>query len=91
VRHVGDLGNVIADENGNVKANIIDDRVMLFDDNNLKNKKAIIIGKAFVVHSGKDDLGKGGNIGSKKTGNAGSRLGCGVIYSNEKVDKICNK
>ena len=38
-----------------------------------------IIGRAIVVHEGIDDLGLGGNEGSKTTGNAGGRVGCGVI------------
>ena len=32
-----------------------------------------------IVHQDKDDLGLGNNEESLKTGNAGKRVGCGVI------------
>ena len=70
--HVGDLGNITADENGQAKFTIRADRVELIGERS-------VIGRGIVVHSDEDDLGKGGDEESKKTGNAGDRLACGVI------------
>jgi len=70
--HVGDLGNITADESGTAKFTIEAKRVDLLGDRS-------VIGRGFVVHADKDDLGKGGDAESLKTGNAGDRLACGVI------------
>lgn len=72
IRHVGDLGNVEADANGVAKINITDSLISL-------NGANSILGRTVVVHADVDDLGLGGHELSKTTGNAGARLGCGVI------------
>ncbi|KAK4875851.1 hypothetical protein RN001_012273 [Aquatica leii] len=71
-RHVGDLGNIVAGPDGVAKIQIKDHQISL-------GGETCIIGRAVVVHAGEDDLGLGGNEESLKTGNAGGRLGCGVI------------
>lgn len=72
VRHVGDLGNITTDAQGIAKGTIEDKLVQLIGPNS-------VIGRTVVVHGGTDDLGKGGNEDSLKTGNAGARPACGVI------------
>ena len=37
------------------------------------------------IHQKEDDLGLGGNAGSRTTGNAGSRLGCCIIRADNGV------
>ena len=37
-------------------------------------------GRSLVLHALPDDLGKGGDEGSVKTGNAGSRLACCTLF-----------
>ena len=71
-RHVGDLGNIVVSKDGNATVNIIDRLVQL------RGYKSVS-GRSFVVHALEDDLGRGNNTESLKTGNAGSRLDCGVI------------
>eukprot|EP00567_Pseudictyota_dubia_P012722 CAMPEP_0197458088 /NCGR_PEP_ID=MMETSP1175-20131217/47705_1 /TAXON_ID=1003142 /ORGANISM="Triceratium dubium, Strain CCMP147" /LENGTH=153 /DNA_ID=CAMNT_0042992619 /DNA_START=37 /DNA_END=498 /DNA_ORIENTATION=+ len=71
-RHVGDLGNVEAGPDGTAKLHIEDRLVKLIG-------ATSVIGRSVVVHTGVDDLGKGGHELSLTTGNAGGRAACGVI------------
>eukprot|EP01088_Endostelium_zonatum_P011396 TRINITY_DN25528_c0_g1_i1.p1 TRINITY_DN25528_c0_g1~~TRINITY_DN25528_c0_g1_i1.p1 ORF type:complete len:182 (+),score=44.51 TRINITY_DN25528_c0_g1_i1:68-547(+) len=73
-RHVGDLGNVTAGEDGTVSVTLTDKLISLRSDN--QNN---IVGRTLVVHADADDLGKGGHEDSKTTGHAGARIACGVI------------
>ncbi|KAK0466591.1 superoxide dismutase [Armillaria novae-zelandiae] len=71
-RHVGDLGNVQSDENGVAVLDFKDEIIKL-------DGPLSIVGRSVVVHTGTDDLGKGGTALSLTTGNAGERAACGVI------------
>ncbi|XP_063921602.1 superoxide dismutase [Cu-Zn]-like isoform X2 [Zophobas morio] len=71
-RHVGDLGNIVADDKSVATVDILDKVIALDGDN-------CIIGRALVIHAGEDDLGLGGFDDSKTTGHAGARLVCGVV------------
>jgi Cu-Zn family superoxide dismutase len=77
VRHVGDLGNIKTDKNGKAKYSFYDPMIKL-------RGKCNIIGRMIVIHDKTDDLGKGGDAESLKTGNAGKRIACAVIgYAKE--------
>jgi Cu-Zn family superoxide dismutase len=77
-RHVGDLGNIIADENGKVDITLEDSFLSL-------RGEMSIIGRSVVVHADEDDLGKGTFPDSKTTGHAGARIACGVIGRAEEI------
>lgn len=71
-RHAGDLGNVEADPDGQVRYEVSLPRLKLRD----------VVGRSVVVHAGPDDLGQGRGAAreeSLRTGNSGARLACGVI------------
>tara|TARA_B100001778_G_C18347494_1_gene520419 strand:+ start:66 stop:629 length:564 start_codon:yes stop_codon:yes gene_type:complete len=67
-RHRGDLGNIESDTSKNsdtiIHANVNIDE---------------IIGRALILHKNPDDLGQKNTEESKKTGNSGERIACGVI------------
>lgn len=65
-RHVGDLGNVKADQSGKAMYKRVDKMIALNGPNS-------IIGRSVIVHAGADDLK------TQPSGNAGARIGCGVI------------
>jgi Cu-Zn family superoxide dismutase len=65
-RHIGDLGNIAADDNGNAVYERLDTVVSFSGIHN-------IIGKGVIVHAGTDDLT------SQPTGAADARVACGVI------------
>ena len=71
-RHIGDMGNVVAGEDGVAKIDYEDAQIELTGEYS-------IIGRAVVCHADPDDLGKGGFDDSLKTGHAGARLACGTI------------
>ncbi|MDF3078635.1 MAG: superoxide dismutase [Sphingobacteriaceae bacterium] len=66
--HSGDIGNVQLDGSGKGSLTFDSDRWTLGGD-----AKTNILGRAVIVHSGVDDYT------TQPTGNAGSRIGCGVI------------
>ena len=65
-RHVGDLGNITADDAGTVHHEVTDDRIAFAGPNS-------IIGRGVIVHAGEDDLT------TQPTGAAGARVACGVV------------
>ena len=83
--HVGDLGNITANESGVAEFTIKAQRVDLIGERS-------VVGRAIVVHADEDDLGQGGDDESLKTGNAGDRLACGVIVlRNSEVKESVDK
>jgi Cu-Zn family superoxide dismutase len=65
-RHIGDLGNLVADASGKAHIDRID-ALLAFEG------ETSIIGRGVIVHDKKDDLV------SQPAGNAGPRIACGVI------------
>lgn len=66
--HSGDIGNVELDAQGNGSIELTTDRWTIGGDSTTN-----ILNKAVIVHGGVDDYT------TQPTGNAGSRIGCGVV------------
>ena len=71
-RHDGDLAQVKAGYNGRAVVEQTDCLVDLYGEES-------VIGRGLVLHAGEDDLGRGGDAGSRANGNAGARIACCVI------------
>lgn len=65
-RHIGDFGNITADQHGDAHYELLDHHATL-------NGAHSIIGRGLIIHADPDDLV------SQPTGNAGARIACGVI------------
>lgn len=65
-RHAGDLGNLIANSQGKAHYEMTMDNICVVGHHNP------ILGRGVIVHAKEDD-------GGQPTGNAGSRIACGVI------------
>ena len=71
--HHGDMiNNITSNSKGEVNIKYKDPHLKLTGKNH-------IFGRSVVIHSGIDDLGLGKNKESLITGNAGSRVACGII------------
>jgi Cu-Zn family superoxide dismutase len=65
-RHAGDLGNVTANDRGELDVSVESDAL-------LENGRLGVVGRAIVVHTGPDDLR------SQPSGQSGDPIACGVI------------
>uniref|UniRef100_A0AA49EST1 Superoxide dismutase [Cu-Zn] n=1 Tax=Ochrogaster lunifer TaxID=319761 RepID=A0AA49EST1_OCHLU len=71
-RHAGDLGNIKFDDSKVANIDFVDKQIALSGRYN-------VVGRALVLHERHDDYGKTDHPDSKKTGNAGGRVACGVV------------
>uniref|UniRef100_H9BE67 Superoxide dismutase [Cu-Zn] n=1 Tax=Antheraea pernyi TaxID=7119 RepID=H9BE67_ANTPE len=71
-RHVGDLGNVEFDSNYSSRIDMVDSFLSIVGPHG-------ILGRAVVLREKADDFGRTNHPDSRKTGNAGGRVACGVI------------
>ncbi len=65
-RHVGDLGNILANEKGQGRYDRVDHLIAFEGENS-------IIGRSVIIHADADDFT------TQPTGNSGPRIACGVV------------
>lgn len=79
--HAGDLGNIYCepyyDENTDETFGVCYSKIVSY-----RLKMNDLFGRSIVIHENKDDLGKGGDEESLKTGNSGGRILWGIIGRN---------
>lgn len=73
-RHAGDIDNIIFDENKTSNVKITDHLISLREESRYN-----VVGRGIAVHERADDHGRTEHPDSKRTGNAGKPLSCGVI------------
>lgn len=72
LRHLGDLGNIVADANQEAHFDFTDTRIGLVGAGSIAQK-------ALIVHAGADDLR------TQPGGDAGARIACGVIMEQQNI------
>lgn len=72
IRHVGDLGNVKAEEGATVNVKIVDHLISLAGPRS-------IVGRSVAITKGEDDYGRAGTEDSALTGTSGPAIACGII------------
>ncbi|AGF85544.1 superoxide dismutase [Moumouvirus goulette] len=70
--HLGDLGNILVDKNGQCNTKMYVQYLPLTGPHQ-------IIGRGLIIHERQDDLGRTNHPDSKTTGNSGGRIACGII------------
>ena len=67
--HAGDLGNILADDQGICQMDIQTNKFQIQD----------ILGRSLIIHAYADDLGVHDTVESKTTGTSSERIACEII------------
>ena len=77
IRHIGDEGNIVVSAGpGDGVAHIVKSDFMISLRESVINS---VIGRSLTIHARTDDLGKGVNRESGKSGNSGEKIACGTV------------